>query len=93
MKKNKNNGFKVLFLFVFVFFGGLLIKQQSMINRLNSDYESSVEQKEKLKAQNEQLKEEQRKSKNENYNENLARENLGMIGEGEIFLRDKNKSK
>lgn len=70
-----------------------MIRQQSIINRLNAEQESYVEQKEKLKVQNNQLKEKKKEANSETYGETLARENLGMIKEGEILFRDKNKIK
>ncbi|KMT22044.1 FtsB family cell division protein [Clostridium cylindrosporum] len=93
MKKRKKKGFKLFWLVVIIFFGVLLTKQQSIINRLSNDYESYEKQKQNLKVQNQQLKERLAKSKSEDYSEILAREKLGMIKEGEILFIDQNKAK
>lgn len=93
MKKKKKKGFRVFCLIIASVFGVLLIKQQSIINRLNDDHSSYVDQKEKLQLQNQQLKEKLAEADTNNYGENLARERLKMVKEGEIFFIDKDKSK
>lgn len=93
MKKKKKKGFRVFCLIIAGVFGILLIKQQSIINRLNEDHSSYVDQKEKLQLQNQQLKEKLAEADTNNYGENLARERLKMVKEGEIFFIDKDKSK
>lgn len=93
LKKRKNKGFKIFCVVVCVVFGILLIKQQSIINRLNSDHDAYAKQKGNLLVQNEQLKEKLSKSQREDYRETLAREKLRMIKEGEILFIDQNKAK
>lgn len=93
MKKRKNKGFRVFCLLACVVFGVLLIKQQSIINRLNGEHETYVKQKENLLLQNGQLKEKIAKTKAEDYKETLAREKLDMIKEGEILFIDQGKAK
>ncbi|MEF9951525.1 MAG: septum formation initiator family protein [Clostridium sp.] len=93
MKKIKKKGSKIICLGVILIFGTVLIKQQSIINRLNDDYKHYVNQEESLNIQNQQLKERLAQSESENYGEIKAREQLGMIKEGEIYFIDKNRSK
>ncbi|MEG0370987.1 MAG: septum formation initiator family protein [Clostridium sp.] len=93
MKKTKKKSTKIFCLFIIVIFGIILIKQQSIINRLNGEYKSYVLQKQNLHIQNQQLKEKLAKSQTNDYGETLAREKLGMIKEGEILFIDKNKTK
>lgn len=92
-KKKKKKGFRVFLSVAVVFFAIVLIKQQTIINRLNNEHKGYLKQKENLNVQNTQLQEKIAKSKAENYGEVLAREKLRVIKEGEIFFIDKNKSK
>ncbi|MEG2337960.1 MAG: septum formation initiator family protein [Clostridium sp.] len=93
MKKIKKKGSKIICLAIVLIFGTILIKQQSIINRLSDDYNHYVNQEESLKIQNVQLKERLAQSEHDNYGEIRAREILGMVKEGEILFIDKNRSK
>jgi cell division protein FtsB len=93
MKKNKMK--KKLFFWgiIAVIFGTLLIQQQIIISRLNKQYKDYEQQKARVEAEGQQLTGKLKTTQREDYIQDAARQNLGLIKKDEILIKDKNKER
>lgn len=89
MKKKRKK--RLFYFIIMAFFGIVLVRQQMVIIRLNTEYKSHQQTLNKLKLENQQLSEEVKISKRADYIERLARQKLRLIKPGEILFIDKNK--
>lgn len=82
-----------LILGIVVIFSVILIKQQITISKLAKQYKQYDEQLNKLKYINNELNENLKKTENNEYIEQMAREKFGLIKPGEILFKDKRNIK
>lgn len=80
-----------LILGIVVIFSVILIKQQITISKLAKQYKQYDNQLNKLKYINNELNENLKKTENNEYIEQMAREKFGLIKPGEILFKDKSK--
>ena len=93
MKKNKKK--KKLFFggVILLVFGALLVKQQTIINRLNKQYAGYETQKIRVEREKEELTEKLKLTERPDYIEDSARQKLGLIKPNEILIKDTSKKR
>ena len=82
--KRKINYRAIVFLMLLVYLGYFFFRQYQETNRLSAEFNSQRITLEKLKEDNEKLKDDVELAKTDKYREMLARQMLNLIKDGEI---------
>lgn len=83
---------KVIIIFIFAIFIFNYIKQEITIKRIKEDIVVSQKQLEELKDKNIKLEADLKKTESDEYIENLIRERLGMIKDGEKVVNSEKQN-
>ena len=83
---------KVIIIFIFAIFIFNYIKQEITIKRIKEDIVISQKQLEELKDKNIELEADLKKTESDEYIENLIRERLGMIKDGEKVVNSEKQN-
>ena len=83
---------KVIIIFIFAIFIFNYIKQEITIKRIKEDIIVSQKQLEELKNKNVELEADLKKTESDEYIENLIRERLGMIKDGEKVVNSEKQN-
>ena len=83
---------KVIIIFIFAIFIFNYIKQEITIKRIKEDIIISQKQLEELKNKNVELEADLKKTESDEYIENLIRERLGMIKDGEKVVNSEKQN-
>ena len=83
---------KVIIIFIFAIFIFNYIKQEITIKRIKEDIIVSQKQLEELKNKNVELETDLKKTESDEYIENLIRERLGMIKDGEKVVNSEKQN-
>ena len=83
---------KIIIIFIFAIFIFNYIKQEITIKRIKEDIVISQKQLEELKNKNIELESDLKKTESDEYIENLIRERLGMIKDGEKVVNSEKQN-
>lgn len=83
---------KIIIIFIFAIFIFNYIKQEITIKRIKEDIIVSQKQLEELKNKNIELESDLKKTESDEYIENLIRERLGMIKDGEKVVNSEKQN-
>lgn len=83
---------KIIIIFIFAIFIFNYIKQEITIKRIKEDIVVSQKQLEELKNKNIELESDLKKTESDEYIENLIRERLGMIKDGEKVVNSEKQN-
>ena len=90
MKKFMSAKNTVICVFV-LYLGGILINQQSLINRQNQQMSEHQAELQRLVEENLILQDRVDEVNTDKYYEHKAKDNLGLINEGEVLIIDSSK--
>ena len=86
--KKKMNYRKVVFLMILVYSSYFLFRQYQTMNRISAEIKNTKLMSEKLKQDHDNLQDDVELAKTSKYQENIARQILNLIKEGETPVRD-----
>ena len=89
--KMKMNYQKIMFLILLVYLSYSLFSQNQTMNRISAESKTQKVLLEKLKQDNSNLQDDVALTKTDKYQENIARQILNLIKEGETPVKDSGK--